>query len=209
MQEAAREAHLSDEQVRAQRQAMDHCGGAPRPDQIPLLKKYGIIASCKPLFVYFELLDNLPLFGERYAEWVSPRRSLLDGGVMTTTELDRAIGTMTFTPFSVNLYTDITRKARDGKVYVPKEAIDRVSALKAHTIWGAHYLFRENELGSLGPGKWADFIILDRDYMTIPEDDIPKIQVLATAVGGKFVHVRKEIAADLGESPKGSQALLK
>ena len=186
---------------------MDHCYGAPRPDQIPVFKKYGIIASCKPLYAYYELVEDVRLYGERWAEWVSPRKSLIDAGVITTTEIDRGIGPMTFTPFGVNLHTDVTRMSRDGRAYVPKERIDRVLALKAHTIWGAFYVMREDQLGSLEPNKWADFIILDRDYLTVAEEDIPKIQVLATAVGGQFVHVRKDIAADLNESPKGAQAL--
>ncbi|MBI4464465.1 MAG: amidohydrolase family protein [Acidobacteria bacterium] len=205
--EGAKEAHLTDEQVRAQRQAMDHCYGAPRPDQIPLFKKFGIIASCKPFYVYYEIVDHASLYGERYVNWVVPRKSLIDAGVITTTEIDRAIGPMVFNPFNVNLYVDVTRKAMDGNVYAPHERIDRVQALKAHTIWGAYYLLREDQIGSLKPGKWADFIILDRDYLAVPEDDIPKILVLATALGGKFVHVRKEIAAELGESPKGALAL--
>ena len=92
---------------------------------------------------------HVPLYGEGYADWVVPRKSLIEGGVLTTTEIDRAIGTMTFTPFSVNLYVDVTRKARDGKVYSPKERIDRIRALKAHTIWGAYYMLREEQLGSL------------------------------------------------------------
>ena len=94
-------------------------------------------------------------------------------------------------------------------MYAPHERIDRVRALKAHTIWGAYYVWREKELGSLEAGKWADFIILDRDYLTVAEDDIPGIRVLATAVGGKFVHVGREIASDLGETPKGAQTLLR
>jgi cytosine/adenosine deaminase-related metal-dependent hydrolase len=61
---------------------------------------------------------------------------------------------------------------------------------------------KENLLGSLQPGKWADFTILDRNYLTILEEDSPNIKVLATAVGGKFVHVRREIAADVRESPR-------
>jgi len=204
--EAAREANLSDDQVRSQRQAVDHCHGVPRPDQIPLYKKFGIIASCNSLSIFDTLPNAVSRYGELYAKWFVPRKSLIEAGILTTSEIDRPIGPTVFTPFFY-MHLDITRKGNDGKVYTPEERIDRVSALKTWTIWGAYAVFKEKQLGSREAGKWADFSILDRDFLTIPEDDIPHIKVLATVVGGKFVHVRREIATDLGESPKGTQAL--
>ena len=67
----------------------------------------------------------------------------------------------------------------------------------------ASYLEMESELGTLEPGKWADYIVLDRDYFTIPEEEIPKIKVLMTGVGGKGLHLAPEFAKEIGMDAVG------
>jgi predicted amidohydrolase YtcJ len=63
--------------------------------------------------------------------------------------------------------------------------------LLSMTIWPAFAAFEENSLGSLVPGKYADFVILDQDIMRVPETAIMKTQVLATYLGGKPVYEKK------------------
>jgi predicted amidohydrolase YtcJ len=60
--------------------------------------------------------------------------------------------------------------------------------LIAHTINNAKILFKEKDLGSLEIGKLADFVVLDRDYLTVPASKISKIQPYQTVVGGKVVY---------------------
>ena len=91
-----------------------------------------------------------------------------------------------------------------GRVYGPQERTDRIIQLKAHTRWGAYYVLRENLLGTLEPGKFADFMVLDRDFLTIPEADIPNINVLMTVVGGKSIHLVSSLAAEIGRQPVGA-----
>ena len=74
-----------------------------------------------------------------------------------------------------------------GIAYNKQEAMDRVSMMKAATIWGAEQVLNEKNIGSLEPGKLADFIVIDKDFFTIPEDQIHTIKTLLTAVGGKTV----------------------
>ena len=60
-----------------------------------------------------------------------------------------------------------------------------MEALKSYTINGAFAAFEEGSKGSLKPGKYADVVVLSKDIMTIPEDEIPTTQVVYTVVGGK------------------------
>ena len=68
------------------------------------------------------------------------------------------------------------------------ETLTREEALIAHTRANAPFLFQEGNLGSLAPGKYADLLVLDRDYLTIPADEIKDIKPILTMVGGKVVY---------------------
>jgi predicted amidohydrolase YtcJ len=81
----------------------------------------------------------------------------------------------------------LTRKDRQGRVWGKDNAINRQDALKMFTTGSADYVVRPERLGSLEPGKLADLLVLDRDYMTIPDEDFHNIHALLTMVGGKVV----------------------
>jgi predicted amidohydrolase YtcJ len=68
----------------------------------------------------------------------------------------------------------------------------RAEALHSFTLAAAYAAHQEDRLGSLEPGKWADFIVIDRDYFDVPEDQIDDIRVLQTWVGGKKKFDRSE-----------------
>ena len=72
-----------------------------------------------------------------------------------------------------------------------ENALSRKQTLKAMTLWAAYSNFEENEKGSIETGKFADFIILDKDIMTVEEDQIPNVQVEATFLGGKKVYQKQ------------------
>ena len=78
-----------------------------------------------------------------------------------------------------------------GRVWNEPEALTRQEALWASTLWSAEQLAEDQDLGSIEPGKEADLIILDRDYLTVPADEIEKIQALLTMVGGKVVFAKE------------------
>ncbi len=79
-----------------------------------------------------------------------------------------------------------------GKVFPNKQSIkntvSRQAALTAHTRNNAFLLFKENNLGSIEVGKWADLVVLDRDYMTVPVDEIREILPLQTIIRGELVY---------------------
>ena len=66
--------------------------------------------------------------------------------------------------------------------------VSREDALTAHTLTNAYILFREDDLGSLEEGKQADFVVLDRDYMTVPVEELEDLYSVMTVVEGKVVY---------------------
>ncbi len=72
--------------------------------------------------------------------------------------------------------------------WLPGQVTDRQEALLSMTLWPAYAAFMERETGSLTPGKYADFVVLDRDIMTVPEHEILATRVLRTVLGGETVH---------------------
>lgn len=75
-----------------------------------------------------------------------------------------------------------------GGTKVLRSTITREEALIAHTRANSYFLFQESNLGSLAPGKYADLLVLDRDYLRIPASEIKDIRPLLTMVGGRIVH---------------------
>lgn len=91
------------------------------------------------------------------------------------------------------LYAAVTRMGRDGEPvggWYPEENMTREEALRSFTIWAAYGQFEEEIKGSLEVGKLADFVVIDRDYMTCPSRDIKDILPLATIVGGEVVYAK-------------------
>jgi predicted amidohydrolase YtcJ len=141
------------------------------------------------------------IYGTEYTSWVAPRQSLTKAHVMTGFEIDRPLPhkIFFFITKGMNRYND-----RDKMVYGPGERTDRITQLKALTRWGAYYMLREKVMGTLEPGKFADFIILNKDYLTIPEEEIPSIRPLMTVVGGKTVHLMEPFAGEIKMQPVGA-----
>ncbi|MBI4464447.1 MAG: amidohydrolase family protein [Acidobacteria bacterium] len=123
--------------------------------------------------------------------------SFVKGGVPVVINLDR-IPTEDH-PYFDELEFLVTRNFR-GKVYNAKEAVDRATALKTVTAWSARYLMREDVLGNLKPGYLSDLMILDKDYFTLPEDQLHTIRVLLTMLGPKITWVDKTFEKELPQS---------
>lgn len=206
IEEQSKLAGMSIEEVRAQRHAIDHLTVNPRQDQIPRMKKLGLFMSAQPKYIE----STAPLIeasvGSAFTNRVVPVKSLLDGGVRTVFGTDEHVPNVVF----LNIERLVTRKVKVGtteKVFNPEERIDRKTALLMATRWAAEYVLREDVLGSLEPGKWADLVVIDRDFLSIPDDEIRKTKVLLTAVGGKIVHTEAAFAQaeglpQIGHRPK-------
>ncbi len=208
IERAGKDAGMTLDDIRAKRHVTEHMAMYPRPDQIPRLKNLGIMTSGWDFYLWESRgQDILRDYGERGAMMVVPRKSLYDAGIMNSMELDRAIAATNITLFHV-IYSGITRKDWDGNATAPQQAVNREAMVKSATLFGAYGSMKEDVLGSLEPGKLADLIVLDRDYLAIPVDDILNVRVLMTMVGGKVQHLVPSLAREIGMQATGAQVEL-
>jgi|GEM_PF-369807 len=118
-------------------------------------------------------------------EWVKAGVPVgLNSDHMIGFDPDRAMNS-----FRPALMLDIAVNRRDdrGKVYGEHQRLSRLDALRTLTVWPAWLSFDEEKLGTLEPGKLADFAVLDRDYLACPAEEIRKIEVVKTVMGGEVV----------------------
>jgi predicted amidohydrolase YtcJ len=85
-------------------------------------------------------------------------------------------------------YASVTRIMPDGNAFFPEQVMTREEALKSYTIQNAYAAFEEDVKGSLTPGKYADIVVLSKDILTVPAEEIREAKVLYTIVGGKILY---------------------
>ncbi|MCH8015083.1 MAG: amidohydrolase family protein [Acidobacteria bacterium] len=184
------------QEVRDMRMTGEHCNLIGKdPAMIQQLKDYGLILSCGP-----DLVSESPAwirdYGDSIQPFILPFKTWIESGVKL---VGQHYGS---TPPFNKLWQAVTRKF-DGVVWQPDERIDRVHALKMWTSWASEYVLKEDQLGTLEVGKFADLIILDRDYFTVPVDDLLKIRVPMTMVGGKIIQLQASLASEFGVTSIG------
>jgi len=147
------------------------------------MKKLGVAAAVHPWAVINGGI-NRRVFGDAVATNMPPLRTIQASGVVWGLGSDgsRANQILPFT----TLWWAVTGRMVGGAT-VLRETIDRKDALIAHTRQNARFVFREKQIGSLEAGKLADLVVLDRDYLTVPADDIRNITPVLTMVGGRVV----------------------
>ena len=204
---ASQDAGFTLEEIRAKRHGFDHLVMSPRPDQIKRVKNLGMHLGGNGTEVWQAPPDIMAAYGEQALDWVVPRRSLIDAEVHSGFEIDRAFTGTDLTIFWA-FARMMDRKAWDGKVYGINQKVNRQEGLKVSTTWGARYMFKEDVLGSLEPGKYADFAVLDRDFLTIPDEDIENIRVLMTVRGDLITHLVPSVAKENGLQPTGAMVEL-
>jgi predicted amidohydrolase YtcJ len=196
--------------VRGRKYSADHCGWYPRQDQIPRLAKLGVHLSCGPKEIDDQGAYIPSFYGERYANRIGPVQSMLRGGLNVSTEGGQQVvpklgpNDENWTIFA-RYFPYMTRKRSDGVALAPEEAINRVQLMKTATSWAAAYMLKEKDLGTLQAGKFADFVVFNKDYFTIPENDIPTVFPLMVVMGGKTIVLREELARELGTAAVGPQ----
>lgn len=132
--------------------------------------------------------NQVKYWGEERGRYAIPNRKLLDEGFIVGGGSDAPV--VHWDPF-LSLWWMVTRNTITAGVLGPDQKVTREEALTMYTQNSAYYSFEENVRGSIEPGKWADLAVLDRNYLSIPENDIKNIKVLKTMMGGKFVYEAK------------------
>ncbi len=154
--------------------------------QLARMKRLGMYAGLhsRPL-IQGALMHKV--HGERAWD-MPPFRRVQDSGIVWGLGSD-ATAVTTSNPF-YTLSFAVTGRMIGGRE-VNRQTVAREEALIAHTRSNAYFIFQESNLGSIQPGKYADLVVLDRDYLKVPADQIKDIKPVMTMVGGKVVHQAK------------------
>jgi predicted amidohydrolase YtcJ len=163
-------------------------------DDIPRFAELGVIASMQATHATSDMNMAEDRIGpERILGGYAWRR-MLEAGVILANGSDFPVELSN--PFH-GLYASVTRKGRNGEPdagWFADQALTRAEALHSFTLAAAYAARQEDRLGSLEPGKWADFIVIDRDYFEIPEAEIDDIVVLETWVAGERAYRREDVS---------------
>jgi predicted amidohydrolase YtcJ len=158
-----------------------------RPEDIPRFHELGVIASFQLYWASAET-DTIelvkPYIDPALYEWQYPARSILDAGGVIAGASDWPVSTAN--PFRA-IYQAETRKGPEG-VLDASQRMPREAMLYAYTRNAARALAEQDQIGSIAPGKQADFALLDRDVLTVSAEEARDTKVLWTVIGGKTVY---------------------
>jgi predicted amidohydrolase YtcJ len=178
--------------VRPLRHCLTHANFVP-PDCVAQAARLGVAMDIQPVWLWLDSKVLLEQFGYDRLAVFQPLQSILSAGVIAGGGSDHmqrigaARSVNSYDPF-LGMATAITRRGRGVEKPVhPEQALSREQAIRFYTINNAHLMFLEEKTGSLEPGKLADFIVLDRDILTCPVEQIRDTKVLQTFLGGKRV----------------------
>jgi predicted amidohydrolase YtcJ len=160
------------------------------PDDIGRFAELGIIPSMQAIHCTSDGPWVYQRLGAARAEsgaylW----RDLIDSGAIVNNGTDTPVEDVDPLP---GFYASVTRIMPNGEVFFPDQAMTREEALASYTINGAYSAFEEDVKGSLSPGKFADIVVLSKDIMTIPAEEILTTEVVYTIVGGDIRYSRND-----------------
>jgi len=162
------------------------------PEDIPRFAELGVIAAMQATHATSDMNMAEDRIGPDRIKGGYAWRRLLDSGAVLANGSDFPVELAN--PWH-GLYAAVTRQNRAGEPqggWYADQALTRAEALHSFTLANAYAAHQEDRLGSLEAGKWADFIVIDRDYFEVPASEIDDIQVLETWVAGKKVYAAEE-----------------
>lgn len=159
------------------------------PADVGRFRRLGVIASMQSIHCSSDGSWVAARLGEaRASKGAYVWRSLLDSGASICNGTDAPVEDVD--PIAC-FYAAVTRRTFDGKEFFPAQKMTREEALRSYTLAGAHAAFEEELKGSLVAGKYADLVVLDRDILRCPEDEILETNVVYTIVAGKVEFERR------------------
>jgi predicted amidohydrolase YtcJ len=166
------------------------------PDILNRGKRLGVCVDTQS-YLYLKDADFIAkVYGEDWAKRFIPLGDWYRAGIPVASNSDHMEGLdpdhaiNSFNPFLM-LYAAVTRRDDFGNVYGEDQKLTRMEALRTVTLNPAFLSFDEKVKGSLEPGKLADLVVLDRDYLECPDSEIRNIKPVLTMVGGKVVFRRE------------------
>lgn len=166
-------------------------------EAIQKMKAVGVVADLQPVWLYLDGATLRAQFGNERLAYFQPYRTLVEHGVIVgggsdhMQKLGRRRSINSYDPF-LGMWTTLVRQPRwTDEPFHPEQCITRQQAIRLYTINCAYLTFEEKEKGSLEKGKLADFIVLDKDILTCPIDEVKDIQVLRTYLGGALVYQQR------------------
>lgn len=160
------------------------------PDDIPRFAKLGVIPSMQPSHAISDLFFAPARLGMDRLVGAYAWQSFLKSGCIIAGGSDAPVERGE--PM-IEFYAAVARKSikgKSGEGWHPEQAVSRADALKMFTIWPAYAAFEEKDKGSIEVGKLADFTVLSRDIMKIPEAEILETQNEMTVIGGEIIYSR-------------------
>lgn len=159
--------------------------GVTTPALLDRIKKMGVLVDHNPPFAYW-IGDWFRNYGTERVGMSYRGKSYEDRGIVVSGGSD--VGVTPLSPWW-GIWSAVERKEyRTGEVLAPSERVDVRTALKWYTAGGAYAGFEEKDKGVLARGRLADFIVLDRDPLTLAAPELKDVKVLATILGGELVH---------------------
>ncbi len=161
------------------------------PDIIERAKRLGVLFDVQPDWYHFDAVAMSKVVSPEVMRYFNPYQSLVKAGIIFAGGSDHMVGwdknaSVNAYNIFLGMWTAISRKTAQGTVIHPEEKLTREQALRMYTIWGAYLNHNEKNVGSIETGKLADFVVVDKDYLTCPEDEIRTMEPLLTIVGGKI-----------------------